>query len=140
LDLTKVERISVIGLAIEGIVSIFLLLILLATQTGSNMNAIFLLVFMPVFVLVGCAIASINQNKRVLFGKVSIIFGVIELSYVAVAYGVGFFLLRNNHNPNVHIDYYGQSLLPLTIVIAIASIVLGIWLLSMMRKIKKLKP
>jgi hypothetical protein len=139
LGLTKGEKTSVIGLAIVGIVSILLLLILLATETGLNsdsMNDIFWLVFMPLTALVVCAVASINQKSRVRIGKVLTIFGAIELSYVAVAYGIGF-LLRNNHNANVHIDYYG--LFPLTILIAIASIALGVWLLSTKRKLEKLK-
>jgi hypothetical protein len=105
-------------------------------------NDIYWLVLVPIIMLVCIAVMSIKPKYRVRSGKAGIVIGGIELTYAVIGMGI-VFLLRNNPNfntPNFHLDYYGQTLFPLTIVIAIVSIALGIWLLFTRRKLEKIKP
>ncbi len=104
-----------------------------------NWNDAYWVLLAAIFSIIFIVNSKRYPKDRVAYGIILIVIGAFELFVIAAGYRFAY-SLRNN--PNYHPDYYGQTVfLPLIIVIAIASIAYGTWLLSIKSKtIQKLKP
>lgn len=99
-----------------------------------NWNDAFWVAIAAIILLVGF-VRSKDPKNRVSTGIALTIIGALELALVLVGYVLAFL---SRTNPNFYPDYYGQTVfLPLVIILAIASIVYGTWLLSKKSKLAK---